>query len=103
MKSCWQASRSFQSKHPIVGDVRALGLIGGISIVKDKQKGEGFETQLAPRLVAEAAKNGLICRSVTFDQDTLVFAPPLIITKSEVERIIEILDETFTAVEKEIL
>ncbi|WP_340372707.1 aspartate aminotransferase family protein [Peribacillus sp. FSL E2-0218] len=95
--------KKLQSEHPIIGDVRALGLIGGISIVKDKKTGEGFGTQLAPKLVAEAAKNGLICRSVTFDQDTLVFAPPLIITKSEVEKIIDILDKTFTAVEKEIL
>ncbi|MFJ7639896.1 aspartate aminotransferase family protein [Peribacillus sp. NPDC097225] len=93
--------KMLQAKHPIIGDVRALGLIGGISIVKDKQTGEKFETPLAPRIVSEAAKNGLICRSVTFDQDTLVFAPPLIITKEEVEKLMEILDDTFAAIEKE--
>ena len=92
-----------QAKHSIIGDVRALGLIGGISIVKDKQTGEKFETPLAPRIVSEAAKNGLICRSVTFDQDTLVFAPPLIITKAEVGKLIEILDDTFAAIEKEVV
>lgn len=94
--------KQLQGKHPNIGDVRALGLIGGISIVKDKKSGERFDTPLAPRIVAKSANNGLICRSVTFDQDTLVFAPPLIITKSEVEKIIEILDKTFTDIEKEI-
>lgn len=92
-----------QKNHPIVDDVRALGLVGAIEIVKDKQKGERFETPLTPRLVDEAAKRGLIVRSVTFDQDTLVFAPPLIITKHEIDRMIDILDETLSVVEQEVL
>ena len=95
--------KNLQDKHPIIGDVRALGLIGGISLVKDKQTGERFEAPLAPRIVSEVAKNGLICRSVTFDQDKLVFAPPLIITKEEVEKMIEILDHTLTTIEKGVL
>jgi len=92
-----------QSKHPIVGDVRALGLIGGISIVKDKATGERFETPLTPKIAAEAAKKGLILRTVTFDQDSLVFAPPLIITSDEIEQMITLLDETLTDIVKESL
>lgn len=95
--------KKLQSKHRIVGHVRALGLIGGIQIVKNQKTGEGFESPLAPRIVAEAAKRGLICRAVTFDQDTLVFAPPLIITKEEIEKIIGILDETFQAIEEDVI
>ncbi|MFJ8246565.1 aspartate aminotransferase family protein [Peribacillus asahii] len=91
-----------QSNHRIVGEVRALGLIGGIEIVKDKLTGENFETPLSPKLAEEAAKRGLIIRTVTFDQDTLVFAPPLVINKAEIERMIDILDETMLAVEKEL-
>ncbi|MFB5283391.1 aspartate aminotransferase family protein [Peribacillus asahii] len=91
-----------QSNHRIVGEVRALGLIGGIEIVKDKLTGESFETPLSPKLAEEAAKRGLIIRTVTFDQDTLVFAPPLVINKAEIERMIDILDETMLAVEKEL-
>ncbi|USK60303.1 aminotransferase family protein [Peribacillus asahii] len=91
-----------QSNHRIVGEVRALGLIGGIEIVKDKLTGEGFETPLSPKLAEEAAKRGLIIRTVTFDQDTLVFAPPLVINKAEIERMVDILDETMLAVEKEL-
>lgn len=91
-----------QEKHPVVGDVRALGLMGGIQIVKDKKTGEGFDTLLSPKIVNEAAKRGLIIRSVTFDQDTLVFAPPLIITKDEIAEMIAILDESLTAVEREL-
>lgn len=89
-------------KHRIVGHVRTLGLIGGIQLVKDNRTGEGFATPLAPRVVAEAAKRGLITRPVTFDQDTLVFAPPLVITKDEIDQLITILDETLQAITDEI-
>lgn len=92
-----------QREHRMIGDVRALGLIGGMEIVKDKLTGERFETHVSPLLVEEAAKRGLIIRSVTFDQDTLVFAPPLIINKKQIDRMIEILDDAITAVEQEIL
>ncbi|AGK53473.1 aminotransferase family protein [Bacillus sp. 1NLA3E] len=92
-----------QDKHQIVGEVRALGLIGGIEIVKNNKTGERFENQISPKLVAEAAKRGLIVRSVTFDQDTLVFAPPLNINKDEINLMIDILDETISAVEQEVL
>ena len=95
--------KALQRKHSLIGDVRGLGLVGGMSIVKNKQTGEEFETPLAPVLVEEAAKNGLICRAVTFDQDTLVFAPPLIITKAEIKKMIAILDQTFTNIEKTLL
>lgn len=92
-----------QLNHQIVGDVRTLGLMGGMEIVKNRQLKERFEPLLSPRLVEEAAKRGLIIRSVTFDQDTLVFAPPLTINKKEIERVIDILDAVMAAVEQEVL
>ena len=90
--------RYLQLKHEMIGDVRALGLIGGISFVKDKATGERFETPLSPKIASEAAKRGLILRTVIFDQDSLVFAPPLIITKEEIETMITILDEGLMAI-----
>jgi len=89
-----------QSKRNIIGHVRALGLIGAIQIVKNRQTGERFQTPAAPLIVAEAMKQGLICRAVTFDQDTVVFAPPLIITKQEIAKLIERLDKAVAAVEQ---
>ncbi|UHA62713.1 aspartate aminotransferase family protein [Metabacillus litoralis] len=94
--------QSVQEKHSIIGEVRALGLMGAIEIVKNKQTNERFASPLAPQLVNEAAKRGLILRSVVFDgQDTLVFAPPLIMTKEDITSLISILDETFTSVTKD--
>ncbi|UGB32000.1 aminotransferase family protein [Metabacillus sp. B2-18] len=97
-----QGFQSLQEKHSVIGEVRGLGLMGAIEIVKDKQTNEHFESPLAPQLVNEAAKRGLILRSVVFDgQDTLVFAPPLIMTKADIDSLISILDDALTSVSKD--
>ena len=96
--------QKLQQQHDIIGEVRALGLMGAIEVVKNKATNERFEAPLAPHIVNEAAKRGLIFRAVVFDgQDTLVFAPPLMINQTELGAMIEILHETFTAVESSLI
>ncbi|MGM7722692.1 aminotransferase family protein [Metabacillus sp. Hm71] len=93
--------RSIQRMCQIVGEVRGLGLMGAVEIVKNKSSRERFSTPLAPVIVSEAAKRGLICRSVVFDgQDTIVFAPPLIISNKEIKSLIEILYDSIHAIEQ---
>ncbi|KAB2334856.1 aspartate aminotransferase family protein [Cytobacillus depressus] len=93
-----------QGERRIVGKVKGLGLMGGIEIVKDQQTNERFQTSIAPMIVTEAAKRGLICRSVVFDsQDTLVFSPPLTINKEEMARLLEILNDAIAAIEAQVL
>ncbi|MDT8862916.1 aspartate aminotransferase family protein [Alkalihalobacillus sp. MEB130] len=95
--------KKLQSKHKIIGEVRALGLMGAVEIVKDQAKNERFETPLAPLIVMEAAKRGLVIRSVVFDGlDTLVFAPPLVITKDEIKQMMGVLSDTLSVIEKKI-
>ncbi|MGJ7921210.1 aspartate aminotransferase family protein [Neobacillus sp. LXY-4] len=87
----------------IVGEVRALGLIGAVEIINpitDRR----FQEPIAPRVSAEAAKRGLIIRTVVFEgMDTLVFSPPLVINKEEVEELISILQESLLAVQNNLL
>ncbi|WP_066290989.1 aminotransferase family protein [Bacillus sp. FJAT-29937] len=93
-----------QGERQIVGKVKGLGLMGGIEIVNDKGTNEKFTNPVAPRIVTEAGKRGLICRSVVFDgQDTVVFSPPLIINKEEMARMLEILNDAIAAIEAEVL
>lgn len=100
-KALLDGFRWIQNERKIVGKVKGLGLMGGIELVKDKGTMEKFASPAAPLVVSEAAKRGLICRSVVFDgQDTVVFSPPLIITKEEIEKLINILNEAITAVEE---
>ncbi|WP_243299318.1 aminotransferase family protein [Bacillus litorisediminis] len=89
-----------QREVDIVGEVRALGLIGAVEIV-DPVTNNRFPTLVAPKVSAEAAKRGLIVRTVGFEgMDTVVFAPPLIINKQEIRELIEILRESLLAVQE---
>jgi adenosylmethionine-8-amino-7-oxononanoate aminotransferase len=80
--------RTFQA-HPLVGDVRGIGLIAGVELVRDKTTKERFEPiGTAGALVTKLAfERGLICRAIL---DTIAFAPPLCITNGQVDEVVEI-------------
>lgn len=92
-----------QQKYNFIGEVRTFGLLGAIQIVKNRETGELFNPLLSPIAIKEMTKRGLILRTVTYDQDTIVFAPPLIITKNELNEMLRIVDETFDYFKKKLL
>ncbi|MDQ0213791.1 putrescine aminotransferase [Oikeobacillus pervagus] len=93
--------KSLQSELPVIGEVRSLGLIGALEIVKNQKTNERFPTKVSALVVSEARKRGLILRTVTFNEaDTIVFAPPLIINKQEIEKVFEILRASIIEVTK---
>jgi adenosylmethionine-8-amino-7-oxononanoate aminotransferase len=88
------------SNHPTVGDVRGLGLLTALEFVKDKATRERFpeDQGFCSRVMDLALEEGLILRQV---EDIIEFCPPLIITKSEVDEMLEITDRAITQAEKE--
>lgn len=74
--------------HPLVGDVRASGLLAAIEIVSDKTTKEQFApaSGFAGRLAAALMDNGLIARC--FADATIGLAPALNITKDEIGLIV---------------
>ncbi|WP_431027391.1 aspartate aminotransferase family protein [Lysinibacillus sp. LZ02] len=92
--------KMLQEKYDFISRVRTFGLLGAIELAKSCETGELFDTPLSPVFVQETMKRGLILRTVTYDQDTVVFSPPLILSKAEVDEMIRILDETFEYVQK---
>lgn len=91
-----------QGSRKLVGEVRGLGLMGAVEL--NSHQVSKNTVPLAPVIVNEAARRGLICRSVVFDeQDTLVFAPPLTMNKQEIEQMIDILHDSIYAVEKNLV
>ncbi len=71
--------------HPLVGEARGFGLVGGIELVADKRARRGFEAKLgvAARCVSFAQAEGLIVRSIA--NDTISLCPPLIISPQELD------------------
>ena len=78
--------RSFRD-HPLVGEVRGIGLIGGIELVADKATKQAFDPALAvgAKLVAFSHQHGAILRPIG---DTIGFSPPLIIQVEEIEALL---------------
>lgn len=91
--------KALREKYSFIGRVRALGLLGAIELVKNRETGGLFDKPLSPVVVQETMKRGLILRTVTYDQDTIVFAPPLILTEPELNEMLNILDKTFQYIE----
>ncbi len=82
-------------RHPAVGDVRGKGLLVGVELVKDRAAKAPISAPQAQSLVDFCRENGVIVgRSVAGREysNTIVLAPPLVLTRSESDRIVEVLD-----------
>ncbi|WP_375410565.1 aminotransferase [uncultured Methylobacterium sp.] len=94
----FQARLSALADHPIVGEARGIGLIGGIEIVADKRTKRQYEPKaaVAARCVAFAQAEGLIVRFLAGDR--VAVCPPLVIARDEIDtlfdRLIRALDRT---------
>ncbi|MGE8203592.1 aspartate aminotransferase family protein [Heyndrickxia sp. NPDC080065] len=92
--------KELKAEFDFIGEVRTLGLIGAIEMVNPVTNAR-FDTLVAPKVSAEAAKRGLIVRTVGFEgMDTIVFSPPLVINKQEIQELISILRDALAAVQE---
>jgi len=75
--------------HPLVGDIRGMGLIMGIELVADKAIKAGFELKhkVPARIARACLDEGLILRGLP-GGNTMAFSPPLVISEDEVEEIV---------------
>ncbi len=74
--------------HPIVGDVRGIGLIGAIELAADPKARQPFDPAAGVgAYLAKAAQNhGLIVRVMA--GDIVAFSPPLVITEGEIDELL---------------
>lgn len=90
--------------HPLVGEVRGIGLVAALEIVRDKAKKESFDPKASIGLFIErrCQEHGVILRALG---DALTIAPPLIVNEAEIDEILRVvglaLDETLDHVRRE--
>jgi adenosylmethionine-8-amino-7-oxononanoate aminotransferase len=76
-------------EHALVGEVRGLGLIAALELVADKQSKRAFEGTAVGAFTQQACQEaGLIVRSLG---NTVAVCPPLVITRSQVDELVEML------------
>lgn len=80
--------RRLFTDHPLVGEVRGVGLIAAMELVADKATRANFDpkAKVGPRLTKILEENGVIGRASV--NDTLCFSPPLIITREEIDELL---------------
>jgi adenosylmethionine-8-amino-7-oxononanoate aminotransferase len=88
--------------HEIVGDVRGLGLLAGVELVRDQGTKELFDASAgaARRVWLAALEDGVIVRPLT--GDVLAMSPPFVVTVEQVDRMVMVLDKALTHVGKEL-
>lgn len=86
--------------HPLVGEVRGVGMLGAVELVQDKA---------SRRRYAEEGRTGTLCRDKALEEglilratgDTMLMSPPLVITRAEIDELIaktrRALDNTLAA------
>jgi taurine--2-oxoglutarate transaminase len=90
--------RELEPRHPSIGDIRGLGLFTAVELVRDRTKRTPFNTpddKLAGRpLTVEAVAKAMLDDGVYAMPwvSHLVLAPPLIVTRAEIDRGVESLD-----------
>jgi len=74
--------------HPLVGEVRGVGMLGAIELVQDKAMRKRFSGDAGVGMVCRGHcfNNGLIMRAVG---DTMIIAPPLVISLAEIDELVE--------------
>ncbi|WP_298281573.1 aspartate aminotransferase family protein [Acidocella sp.] len=92
-------------EHPMVGEIRGIGLIGAIELTADKRTRKFFEKNGRVGTICRdfCIENGLIMRAV---RDTMVFSPPLIISDEEIDQFVRLakksIDQTYEKVKDEV-
>lgn len=89
------------NRHPLVGDVRGLGLMLGVELVKNRKTKE-----IAPketlRLMELCKDRGLLIGKGGMAGNVVRIKPPMCIGKKDADFIVDVLDESIGALEKEV-
>jgi putrescine---pyruvate transaminase len=84
--------------HPIVGEARGTGLWLALDFSADKKTRAPFPPERLNHIIARARQSGVLFKTMGH---ALEFAPPLIITKEDIDEALEVLERSIAEEEKE--
>ncbi|MBN2561123.1 MAG: aspartate aminotransferase family protein [Phycisphaerae bacterium] len=91
------ALEGLMDKHRLIGEVRGMGLMLGVELVRDRQTKEPANTEAAD-ILEEARRRGLLLGKGGFHGNVLRIKPPMCITSADAAFIVACLDEVFEGI-----
>jgi 4-aminobutyrate aminotransferase len=95
-RHCLKRLQAMKDRHPLIGDVRGLGLFLGIELVKDRQTRERAGDE------AEAVMYAALSKGISFKLtmgNIITLTPALIITRQEMDQALDVIEECIAEVE----
>ncbi len=93
---CLGRLEELKEKHEVIGDVRGKGLFLGAELVANRETKEPVEEKLVQAVVGDCMANGVIIgstnRSLPGYNNTLCLSPALIVTKADIDIIVDAID-----------
>ena len=88
--------------HPLVGEVRGVGMMAAVELVEDKKSHRSFDgsKQAGMTVREEAWSRGLLVRATG---DSMVMSPPLVMTTADVDELVGALKGALDAAEPKLL
>ena len=83
-----------QAKYPLIGDVRGMGMMQALELVRDRQTKEPAPSE-ASQLMERARDNGLLIGKGGLYGNVIRMAPPMNITKADVDEGIRLARQVF--------
>ncbi len=86
-----------QQKYPLIGDVRGMGLMQALELVKDRETKE-YAPQETTRVMDSARREGLLIGKGGLHGNVLRISPPMNVSKADVDEFARLLDRAFAAI-----
>jgi 4-aminobutyrate aminotransferase-like enzyme len=87
--------RELQKRHPLIGDVRGLGLFIGVELVRDHETLEPADTE-ASHIIDEMKARGFLLSTDGPLHNVLKIKPPLVLQADDVDATLQAMDEVMT-------
>jgi L-2,4-diaminobutyrate transaminase len=85
--------------HPLVGEVRGVGLVAAVEFVASRDPATRFDPlgSFAAQVTLECLERGVITRALP-EGDTISFSPPFVVTEAELDEMVRVAREATDAV-----
>jgi 4-aminobutyrate aminotransferase / (S)-3-amino-2-methylpropionate transaminase / 5-aminovalerate transaminase len=87
---------AWQSRHPMIGDVRGLGAMMAMELVKDRQSKEPAK-EFTLELVKRCVEHGVIVLYAGTHSNVLRFLVPLVVTDEQLDEGLNVIEQQLTA------